>query len=116
MQWRRTVLAQGFQMIGCCVAFVASEAILRVDDVPLFHASVAMSLGQDGGSGDGNTASVAFDQRLLLDENVELHGVNEQVIWLDRKLLQGGSHSLAAGLIDVPRVDALGVDFRDGPG
>jgi|SRR5579859_395038 len=103
-------------MIRCCVAFVASEAILRVDSVPLFHASVAMSLGQDGSSGDGDTASVAFDQRLLLDENVELHGVNEQVIRLDRKFLQSCSHSLAAGLIDIPRVDALGINFRDGPG
>ena len=25
-------------------------------------------------------------------------------------------HRLAAGLVDVPRVDAAGVDFRDGPG
>lgn len=110
------MLAQGFQMIRCCVTLVAGEAILRVDGVPLFHASVAMSLGQDGGSGDGNTASVAFDERLLLDENVKLHGVDEQVIRLDRELFQSGSHSLAAGLIDVPRVDALGINFRDGPG
>jgi len=31
-------------------------------------------------------------------------------------LLQSGGHGLAAGLIDVPGVDALGIDFRDGPG
>lgn len=110
------MLAQGFQMIRCCVTLVAGEAILRVHSVPLFHASVAMSLGQDGGRGDGNTASVAFDERLLLDENVELHGVDEQVIRLDRELLQSGSHSLPAGLIDIPRVNALGINFRDGPG
>lgn len=110
------MLAQGFQMIGCCVTLVASQTILRVNGVPLFHASIAMSLGQDGGRGDRNTASVAFYERLLLDENVELHGVDEQVIRLDRELLQSGSHSLAAGLIDVPRVNPLGINFRDGPG
>ena len=110
------MLAQSFQMIGCCVTLVASETILRVDGVPLFHASIAMSLRQDGGRGNGNTASVAFDERFLLDENVELHRVDEQVIRLDRELLQSGSHSLAAGLIDVPRVNPLGINFRDGPG
>jgi hypothetical protein len=116
MKGRRTVLAKGFQVVGSGVALVAREAVLRINGVPLFHASVAMSFGEDGSSGDRNAARVALDERLLLDENIELHGVDEQIIWLYRELFEGGGHGLAAGLIDVPGIDALGIDFGDGPG
>jgi hypothetical protein len=95
---------------------VAREAILRVDSVPLFHARVAMSFGEDRGGGDRYAACVALDERLLLDLNIQLHGVDEQIIRLDGKLFESGSHGLAAGLIDIPGVDALGIDFRNGPG
>ncbi len=110
------MLTQSFEMVGSGVTFVASESVLRVNGVPLFHARVAMGFGKDGSRCYGNAARVAFDEGLLLDENVELHGINEQIIRLDRELLQGGGHSLAAGLIDVPCVDALGIDFSNGPG
>ena len=110
------MLAQGFEVIGSGVALMARETVLRVHGVPPFHASVAMRFGEDGSGGDGNAARVAFDERFLLDENIELHGVDEQIIRLDGQLLQGSGHGLAAGLIDVPGVDALGIDFRDGPG
>ena len=110
------MLPQSFQMVGRGVALVAGEAILRVYGVPLFHPGIAMSFGKDGGGGDRDAACVTFDKRLLLDENIELHGVDEQIIRLDGELLQGGGHRLAAGLIDVPGVDALGIDFGDGPG
>jgi hypothetical protein len=115
MKRRRTVLTQGFQVIGSGVAFVAGEAVLRIDDVPFFHARVAVGFGEDGSSGNRNAASVTLNERLLLDENIELHGIDEQVIRLNRKLLQSGGHSLAAGLIDVPSVDSLSIDFCDGP-
>lgn len=75
-----------------------------------------MGFGEDGGSGDGNTSRVAFDERFLLDENVELHGVNQEIVGNDGKLLERGGHGLAAGLIDVPGVDAGGINFGDGPG
>ena len=116
MKRRRAVLSEGFEVVGSSVTLVASEAVLRVDNVPLFHARVAMSFCEDRGGGDGNAACVALDERLLLDPNIQLHGVDEQIIWLDRELFESGSHGLAAGLIDIPRVDALGIDFRDGPG
>src|SRR3984957_503650 len=116
MKRRRAVLAEGVEMVGSGVTLVASEAVLRVDRVPLFHARVAMSLGEDRGGGDGNAACVALDEGLLLDQNIQLHGVDEQIIWLDRELFESGGHGLAAGLIDIPGVDALGIDFRDGPG
>ena len=109
-------MAKSFEMIGCGVTFVARKAVLRVDRIPPFHAGVAMCFSEDGSSGDGNTPRVAFDEGLLLDENIELHGVDQQIVRLDGELLQSGGHGLAAGLIDIPGVDALGIDFRDGPG
>src|SRR5271156_989012 len=104
------------QMIGSAIAFVPGEAVLRIDEVPFFHASVTMSFGEDGSRGDGNTPGIAFDEGFLLDEDIELHGVDEQVIRLDRKLLESGGHGLAAGLVDVPGVDSLSIDFGDCPG
>ena len=87
MKRRGTVLAQSFEVVGSGVTFVASEAVLRIHGVPFFHAGVTMSFGENGGGGDGNAARVAFDEGLLLDENIELHGVDEQIIWLDGELL-----------------------------
>jgi hypothetical protein len=116
MKRRRAVPSEGFEVVGSGVTLVAREAILRVDSVPLFHARVAMSFGEDRGGGDRYAACVALDERLLLDLNIQLHGVDEQIIRLDGKLFESGSHGLAAGLIDIPGVDALGIDFRNGPG
>jgi hypothetical protein len=115
MERRRAMQAQGFEMVGSPVAFVAREAVLRVDGVPLLHARVAVRFREDGSGSDGDAAGVAFDQGFLLDQNVELHGVNEQIVWRNRELLERGGHGLARGLINVPGVNALGVDFRDGP-
>ncbi len=115
MKRRGTVLAKGFKVIGSGVAFVAGKAVLGINGVPFFHANVAMSFRKDRGSGDGNASRIALDKGFLFDENIELHGVDEQIVRLDGKLLESGGHRLAAGLINVPGVDALGVDFRDGP-
>ncbi len=109
------MLAEGFEVVGSGIPFVASKAVLRVDGVPLFHAHIAMSLCKDRSGSDGNAARVAFDQRFLLDQDVQLYGIDEQVIGLDRELLKGGGHGLAAGLVNVPGVDALSIDFGDGP-
>src|SRR6266403_1179930 len=115
MEWRRPMQAQGFEMVGSAVAFVAREAVLRVDGVPLLHARVAVRFREDGSGGDGNAAGVAFDQGFLLDQNVELHGVDEQIVWRNSELLERGGHGLARGLVNIPGVDALRVDFSDGP-
>jgi hypothetical protein len=115
MKRRGTVLAKGFEVIGRGVAFVAGKAVLGINGVPFFHASITMSFRKDGGSGNGNASRIALDKGFLFDENIELHGVDEQIVRLDGELLESGGHSLAAGLIDVPGVDALCIDFRDGP-
>src|SRR4030088_514699 len=104
MQRTRAVLAQGFQVIGGGVTLVASQAVLRINGVPFLHAGVAVSFSQDRSGGDGDAAGISMDERFLLDQNVELDGVEEQVIGENRELVEGGGHGLAAGLIDVPGV------------
>src|SRR5712692_5253625 len=71
VEGRGAKLPKSFEVIGRGVTFVPGEAVLGKHGVPLFHASVAVCLGQNGSSGDGNAARVAFDERLLLDENIE---------------------------------------------
>ena len=116
MQRRGTMHTQRLKMIGGGVAFVASQTILRVDGVPLFHARIAMGLREDGRRRDGYASSIAFDEGFLFDQNVELHGVQEKVIRRDGELLERGGHGLAAGLVNVPGIDALRINFGDGPG
>ena len=77
MKRRRAVLSEGFEVVGSGVTLVARQAVLRVDNVPLFHARVAMGFGEDRGGGDGNAACVALDERPLLDQNIQLQGVDE---------------------------------------
>ena len=45
-----------------------------------------------------------------------MHSVEKQIIGRDFQLPQGFRHGLAAGLINIPGVDAARVDFRDRPG
>ena len=74
-----------------------------------------MRFGEDGGSGNGNAACVALDKGFLFDQNVELHGVDQEIVGNDGELLERGGHGLSAGLINVPGVDAGGIHFGDGP-
>src|SRR5262249_6708287 len=83
---------------------------------PFFHAPVSIRLCEYGRCRDGDAASVTLNEGFLLDENVELNGVEKQIVGLKGKLLQRSGHGLARRLIDVPGIDALGVDFSDGPG
>ena len=110
------MLAQGGEMFGGGVALVLRQAVLRVNGMPFFHSSVPMSFGEDASGGDGDAPGVAVDEGLLFDEDVELHGIEEQIVGGNAELIEGGGHGLAAGLVDVPGVNALGVDFGDGPG
>ena len=108
--------AQGFQMVGSGVALVAREAVLRIEGVPFFHAGISVGLGKNGSRGDGNAAGISFDDGLLLDEDVKLHGIDEEIVRHDRELLQRRGHGLAAGLINIPGINALSIHFGDGPG
>ena len=80
MQGRGSMLPKRFQMVRSRIAFVAAESILRINRIPFRHASVAMGFCQDRSSGDGNTAGVAVNQGLLLDQHVEFDGIQKQIV------------------------------------
>ena len=98
------------------ITFVLRKAIAWIGDVEFFEARITMGFGEDGGGRDGNAAGIAFDERFLFDEHVELHGIDEEIVGPDRELLEGSGHCLAAGLVDVPSVDARSIYFGNGPG
>src|SRR5260370_11069238 len=116
VQRRRAVPPQRFEMVGGAVTLVSRQPILRIELVQLFEPRIARHFGDDGSGCNRDRARVAFDQRALLDQHVEMHGVNQQKVGRDAKLQECGLHGLQAGLADVPGVYARGVHFGDGPG
>jgi len=113
---RGPVRAQGGKMLRRGVAFVLRQPVLGIDSVPFEHLPVALHFGNDGGSRNGNRKRVTVNKRFLLDQHIELHGVEKQIVGRDFQLPQRFRHGLAAGLIDIPGIDTSRVDFRDGPG
>ena len=109
------VFAKSCEMFRGGVALMLCQAVLRVDGVPFFHASVTVRFGEDASGGDGDAAGVAVNEGFLFDKDVELHGVEEEIVGDYAELVEGGGHGLATGLVDIPGVDALGVDFGVGP-
>ena len=113
---RWAVHPESFQMLWRGIAFVAGKSILRIDLVPIIHDAVALDLGNNRGRCNGNGAGITVNERLLLAADVKHHRVNQEVVRRKRQGFDCGRHSLAAGLIDVPSVDARRVHFRDRPG
>jgi len=116
MMGRGAVRAQGGKMLRCGIAFVLRQPVLRINSVPFEHLPVAFHFGNDGGSRDRNRKRVAVNEGFLLDQHIQLHGVEQQIIGRDFQLPQSFRHGLAAGLINIPGIDAACIDFRDRPG
>src|SRR5438046_1423363 len=104
MERCRTETTEGFEVNGSAVTFVLGETVAGEIGVEFIEARIAVSFGKNGGGGDGNAARIAFDEGFLFDEDVELHGVDQDIVGDDGKLLERGGHGLAAGLVDVPGV------------
>ena len=107
--------AQGGEMFGRGVTFVLRKPVMRVNPVPLDHPPVAFDFGDDRGSRNRNRKRITVNERFLLDRHIQLHGVEKQIIGRDFQLAQSFGHGLAAGLIDIPGIDAARIDFRDRP-
>ena len=65
-------------MVGRAVTFIRCQPVLRIDQVEFAHQVVALDLRKNGGCGDRDGSSIALDQRLLLDEQIESQRINEQ--------------------------------------
>src|ERR1700674_2000662 len=98
--------AQGGEMFGRGVTFMLCEPVERLNPVPLNHPPVAFYFGDDRGCRNRNGTRITVNERFLLDQDVELHGVEKQIIRRDFQPARSFGHGLAAGLIDIPGIDA----------
>ena len=103
-------------MIRRAVSLVLREPVHRIELVELLHPPVAIHFCQDRGRRDRDGSRVAVNQRLLLDGQIELDGIEQQIIRQGTQLRDRGDHRLPARLINVPRVNPARVNFGDGPG
>lgn len=110
------VADEGLEMIGSGITFVLRQAILRVELIEFFHATVAFCFRQDRRGCDGDRTRIAVNQGLLLDGQIELKGVQKQIVGKRVELRNGCNHCLTTGLVDVPGVDPAGVNLSGGPG
>lgn len=109
--------AEGGEVGGGAVAFVAGEAVLRKLQVICLHQAVAIGFGDDAGGGDRCRDRVALDdgslrQRALL----EVESVDEQEIGCGLEGRNGEQHCPFGGLEDVNAVDLVRLDLADGVG
>ena len=116
MMWRGAVHTQSSQVFRSGITFVLPQAVLRVDQVPFAHDPVPLDFCQNRSGRDGNGARIAMNQRFLLDQCIQPHRIEQQIIRSNFQQNKGLRHCLPAGLIDIPCVDAPRVHFRHAPG
>ena len=80
MMRRWSMRAQGSEMIWCGVSFVPRQPVLRVDPVPFHHLPVALHFGNDRGRGNGHRKGITVYKRFLLDQHIQLHGIEKQIV------------------------------------
>ena len=116
MQRRRAKPPQRFEMIRRAVAFIVRQSVLRVERIQLLHLPIAFHFRQDRCRGNRDAPSVAVNQGFLLDWQIQFDGIEEKKIGQGLQLRKGRDHRLAAGLVDIPSINAARVDFGHGPG
>jgi hypothetical protein len=103
-------------VLGCSIAFVATEPILWVFGVEIVEETIAFDLGEDGSSGNGTGEGVALNDGFLRDGEVDADSVNEQEVrwWIECE--DSSFHGEATGLEDVDMEDLFNAGKGDGPG
>ena len=109
------------EVLGGGVSFVRGEAVAGVVAVELAQETVAMDLGDNGCCGYREGERVAVYELGLRagvgqSGEIELHGIDEEVVRADWQGMHGGQHGETRGLIDVDAVDGGGIDLCDGEG
>lgn len=98
------------------VAFVLAEAILRETRAEVAHNRVARDLRDDAGGRDAEAVAIAVDDRRLRQrERKNWEAINEDVLGLQGKRIERGTHCLMGGAQDIDRVDLHGIDHADRP-
>ena len=63
------------KVLGRGVTLVLRQAILGIDRIPFHHYSIALNFRDDRGCRDRDRKCVPVNQRFLLDEDIQLHGI-----------------------------------------
>ena len=109
------MLLERAHMFRRVVSFVPRQAVLGIDVVPDAHAGVAFDFRDDGSRGDRMAPRVAVNQRVLRDDEIERHCVDQQKIRSGYQFLNGEPHRQTRGLIDIDPVDRRRIHCRYGP-
>lgn len=83
--------------------------------MPLIETSITLNLCQNGRRGNGAAARIAVYKRKLLYREIDLNGVDEEVVRLQRQRLYSSAHRQPGGLVDVDLIDFEYVGAGDGP-
>ena len=76
------ILTKRRKVRGRGVPFIGRQAVLRVKQIEFPHHRVALHLGEDRGCGNRNRTAITFDDRFLLDTQVQTQRIHQQVVRL----------------------------------
>src|SRR5258708_22262473 len=109
VQRRRPALAESRKVLWRTVAFVRLEAVGGKDRVPFADHAVTLDFGKDGRGGDRHRQSIAVNDGMLRNIEIEFHGINEQVVRRGTELGHRLVHRNFRRLVNVDLINARGV-------
>lgn len=109
-----TVQIEGTQVLGGGIALVAGEAVGGIDPVIGAQQPVAKHLGDDGGGGNRQAASVPLHQRFaVLVQAGNGQTIHQNAVGGGVERVEGEAHGPVRGPQDIDPVDLLGLDDAD---
>lgn len=117
MNRQRTIALQRLQMLGCRIALVGIESILRVPLVQPHHFRIARDLRDDRGSRDAGYRGIAANHGLALTgQDRTTVAVNQCSCGLHGQRGYGALHRQKARLEDIDAIDFIDLGTPDRPG
>jgi hypothetical protein len=104
-------------MSGAAVTLVLRQPVAGELAVQLNQQPVAVNLGQNACSGDGEAGCIASNHGLLRALPLDgVAAVNEQKVRAERQSLDGATHGQQRRLANIDAVNGFSVHGGDGPG
>lgn len=116
MQRRHAVRFQGRAVRLGAIALMPGKTVFGIIAVEVAHEPVARDLGDDGSGGDGETARVAVNERLLPDRaqsGDRVRAVDKDHFRRRAQTRHGEGHGEKRGLEDIDIVDHPCADHAD---
>ena len=114
MEWRRTPLGQGKTVPRRPIAFVFVKGVVREQPMVKSHEAIAGHLRHDRSAGDDAAERVSVDDGPARQFDARNdRAVDQDHLWLDRKIADGAAHRQQRRLQDVVAIDFLGAGQPD---